>query len=64
MRGRVTKSTGAINLVRDENSEIYSCTVKGNFRVKGIRSTNPVAVGDWVEFQEKAYIKSKTTYTF
>jgi len=53
MRGRVTKSTGAINLVRDENSEIYSCTVKGNFRVKGIRSTNPVAVGDWVEFQEK-----------
>ncbi len=51
MLGRVTKSTGAINLVRNEEGKVFTCTVKGNFRVKGIRSTNPVAVGDRVQFE-------------
>lgn len=50
MRGRVVKSTGSWSSVRTEDGDIVPCKVKGNFRLKGIRSTNPVAVGDWVEF--------------
>lgn len=62
MTGRVIKSTGTSNnLVRTEGNSIYNCTVKGNFRTKGIRSTNPVAVGDWVDFdlisEEEGLIK-------
>ena len=35
-------------MVRTDEGATYDCKVKGNFRLKGIRSTNPVAVGDWV----------------
>ena len=49
MHGLVIKNTGSWYAVKtDEGSEV-SCKVKGNFRLKGIRSTNPVAVGDRVE---------------
>lgn len=51
MRGRVTKSTGTWNIVRTESGELVQSKIKGNFRVKGIKSTNPVAVGDWVEIE-------------
>ena len=36
--------------VRTAGGELVDCRVKGNFRLKGIKSTNPVAVGDHVEF--------------
>lgn len=52
MKGRVIRSTGSWNSVRTENGEIVPCKVKGNFRIKGIRSTNPIAVGDWVDFDQ------------
>jgi ribosome biogenesis GTPase len=52
MKGRVIRSTGSWNQVRTESGEIVPCKVKGNFRIKGIRSTNPIAVGDWVEFDK------------
>ncbi len=44
------KSTGSWFGVEDENGEVFDCKVKGNFRIKGIKSTNPVAVGDIVNF--------------
>lgn len=49
MRGFVIKNTGSWYTVRTEDGENIESKIKGNFRLKGIRSTNPVAVGDWVE---------------
>ncbi len=49
-RGLVIKSTGSWYTVEAENGEIFECKIKGKFRIKGIKSTNPVAVGDRVEF--------------
>ncbi len=49
MRGLVVKSTGSALSVRLENGQNCECHVKGNFRIRGIRTTNPVAVGDWVQ---------------
>ncbi|MBT5427345.1 MAG: ribosome small subunit-dependent GTPase A, partial [Bacteroidetes bacterium] len=46
----VIKTSGLLHIVRNENGEFVSCTVRGKFRIKGIRLTNPVAVGDIVEF--------------
>src|SRR5690606_15006066 len=51
MRGLVRKSTGSWYVVEDENGNQHSCRIKGRFRTKGIRTTNPIAVGDWVEFE-------------
>ena len=51
MRGVVTKSTGSWYTVYTENSEKIDCRLKGKFRIKGIKSTNPVAVGDHVNFE-------------
>lgn len=49
MKGLVIKSTGNIYTVRTEEGMDVGCVVKGNFRLKGIRSTNPVVVGDNVK---------------
>jgi ribosome biogenesis GTPase len=49
MRGLVIKSTGTSYGVYFENGTSADCHVKGNFRIRGIRSTNPVAIGDYVE---------------
>ncbi len=49
-KGLVVKSTGSWYTVEDENAVLYECKVKGNFRLQGIKSTNPVAVGDHVKF--------------
>lgn len=49
-KGLVVKSTGSWYTVEGENGNFYDCKIKGNFRIKGIKSTNPVAVGDWVDF--------------
>lgn len=49
MQGTVVKSAGSVYMVRpDEGDVLIECRVKGNFRLKGIKSTNPVAVGDVV----------------
>ena len=48
MRGLVVKNTGSWYTVRTDDGQLIDCKIKGNFRLKGIRSTNPVAVGDWV----------------
>ena len=51
MRGLVIKSTGSCYIVRMDDGTNVECHIKGNFRIRGIRSTNPVAVGDFVEVQ-------------
>lgn len=48
MRGLVIKNTGSWYQVKTEEGKLVDCKIKGNFRLKGIRSTNPVAVGDYV----------------
>lgn len=50
MQGTVIKSSGSVYGVRAIDGSVIDCRVKGNFRLKGIRSTNPVAVGDNVVF--------------
>ena len=49
MRGLVIKNTGSWYTVLTDDGQLIECKIKGNFRLKGIRSTNPVAVGDRVE---------------
>ncbi len=49
-QGRVLKSTGSWYLVIDETGNTVNCRLKGLFRTKGIRTTNPIAVGDMVDF--------------
>ena len=48
MKGLVIKNTGSWYTVRLDDGQLLDCKVKGNFRLRGIRSTNPVAVGDCV----------------
>lgn len=50
MDGLVTKSTGSWYQVQTTNGEQYDCRIKGIFRMKDIKTTNPVAVGDRVAF--------------
>ena len=51
MKGLVVKNTGSWYQVKTDDGELFECRIKGNFRLKEIRSTNPIAVGDWVEFE-------------
>lgn len=50
MTGIVYKSTGSWYVVKTEENQFYNCRIKGKFRIKGIKSTNPIAVGDVVDF--------------
>ncbi len=50
MKGIVYKSTGSWYVVKTASGDVYECRIKGKFRIKGIKSTNPIAVGDQVEF--------------
>lgn len=49
MKGLVIKNTGSWYQVKTDDGQSVECKIKGNFRLKGIRSTNPVAVGDRVQ---------------
>lgn len=61
IEGRVVKNTGNHYTVKTPEGEEYPCRIKGNFRIKNIRTTNPVAVGDFVKIYHAAddayYIK-------
>ena len=50
MTGIIYKSTGSWYTVKTPNGKFYECRIKGKFRIQGIKSTNPIAVGDVVEF--------------
>jgi ribosome biogenesis GTPase / thiamine phosphate phosphatase len=45
-RGLVIKSTGSWYYVKDDKDRVIPCKIKGTYRIRGIRATNPVAVGD------------------
>ena len=51
MKGLVIKNTGSWNTVLCDDGQLLDCKIKGNFRLRGIRSTNPIAVGDRVTIQ-------------
>ena len=51
MEGMVMKSTGSWYVVRSIEGRLIQCRIKGAFRIKGIKSTNPVAVGDLVDYE-------------
>ena len=53
-QGTVIRSSGSVYGVRTAAGTVIDCRVKGNFRLKGIRSTNPVAVGDIVKFDVRS----------
>ncbi|KQB38222.1 ribosome small subunit-dependent GTPase A [Flavobacterium sp. L1I52] len=51
MTGIVYKSTGSWYTVKSESGDFVDCRIKGKFRMKGIKSTNPIAVGDHVDYE-------------
>jgi ribosome biogenesis GTPase len=51
MIGLVYKSTGSWYTVKTDEDQFFECRMKGKFRIKGIKSTNPIAVGDKVDFE-------------
>lgn len=54
MKGIVVKSTGSWYNVLDEHNNVWECRIKGKFRISGIKSTNPLAVGDNVIFESES----------
>lgn len=50
MQGLVVKSTGSWYIVRTEDGELFSCRIRGKFRMQDMKLTNPIAVGDKVNF--------------
>lgn len=53
MTGQVVQSTGSWYIVKTNKGELFRCRLKGKFRTKGWKYTNPVAVGDYVVFQDQ-----------
>lgn len=51
MQGLITKSTGSWYQAQTPDGQRYDCRIKGKFRIKGITTTNPIAVGDVVDFE-------------
>ena len=51
MQGRVFEATGSWYKIHTENNEIFNCRIKGNLRLDDINSTNPLVVGDYVNFE-------------
>lgn len=50
MHGLVIRNTGYSYTVKSDAGDVFECKVKGNFRIRGIRTTNPIAIGDRVTF--------------
>jgi ribosome biogenesis GTPase len=56
-KGLVVKSTGSRYFVTSKDDKIVECVIRGKFRIKGIKSTNPVAVGDFVYYDYDENLK-------
>lgn len=54
MQALVYKSTGSWYQVKDKDGRVYNARIKGKFKIDGITSTNPIAVGDWVEIENES----------
>ena len=64
MKGLVIKNTGSWYVVRTDDGQLFDCKIKGNFRLRGIRSTNPVAVGDKVRIVQQPTANSQQPTAF
>jgi ribosome biogenesis GTPase len=51
MKARVYKSTGSWYVLKDVEGQWHQARIKGKFKIENISSTNPIAVGDWVEIE-------------
>ena len=60
MTGIVYKSTGSWYSIKSQEGVFYECRIKGKFRIKGIKSTNPLAVGDVVDFELETVNNTQT----
>lgn len=60
MKGFVVKSTGSWYEVLTDDGNTFRCRIKGKFRTKDIKTTNPIAVGDWVEIVPEEETAEKT----
>lgn len=63
MKGVVYKSTGSWYIVKDEQGKTYNARIKGIFKIEGITSTNPIAVGDEVLMQSDTESENTTIIT-
>ncbi|MGZ5134775.1 MAG: ribosome small subunit-dependent GTPase A [Flavitalea sp.] len=63
MKGLIYKSTGSWYIVKDENGKTFNARMKGIFKLDGITSTNPIAVGDLVEMELENELESTATIT-
>ena len=59
MNGLVIKTTGKRYTVRTDKGKLVQCRLKGKFRIKGIKSTNPIVVGDKVELEQESELWTK-----
>jgi len=50
LKGTIVKSTGSWHTVKTDDGKTFECKLKGQYRIKGLKATNPVTVGDHVEF--------------
>lgn len=63
MKARVYKSTGSWYIVKDEQGRSFNARILGKFKIDGITSTNPVAVGDMVEIETENETEGSVTIT-
>jgi ribosome biogenesis GTPase len=63
MQGLIYKSTGSWYIARAEDGRFFNARIKGIFKIDGITSTNPIAVGDEVEMVEENEVEKTTTIT-
>lgn len=60
-KGLVMRSTGSWYEVCDEAKHVWQCRLKGKFKIKGLKVTNPIAVGDWVHFDVEDEVENMGT---
>jgi ribosome biogenesis GTPase len=61
MEGLVMRSTGSWYEVLDENQHVWQCRLKGKFKIKGLKTSNPIAVGDRVSFEIEDKLENMAT---
>lgn len=60
-KGLVMRSTGSWYEIRDAENHVWQCRLKGKFKIKGLKVTNPIAVGDWVHFDVEDEVENMGT---
>lgn len=61
LKGLIMRSTGSWYEVRDESGHVWQCRLKGKFKIKGLKVTNPIAVGDNVIFEVEDKVENMGT---